>query len=308
MCKLLFTETILLSVVFILSFTETRVHACSAFTYTKDGQTVVGNNEDWDAGNPTIKVYPEKDGEFGRIYITYWWGLFWMPFAGVNEHGLMYDIFIADTSESVTFVWGKSLRIGFGLATKAMKTCKSVEDVVELFEQSNLIMPGYQLFFTDRQGDSVIIGGGQCFRKELDYQVVTNHLIPYQIEDPRGLASDDSKARYRKMEDSLQQLQSQQEDPNGRQVTLEDFANICKSVSKSIHGENGEKRGYPTRYSYLLDLKNLKMYLFRVLDNDSVDYENTAVLDIIDEISEGRQSFELNDLDYRPLESCSLSE
>lgn len=283
--------SILLSVVLTLISISAPVEACTAFNFTEKNGTFVGNNEDWSAGNPTIKVYPEKNGDFGRIYITYWWGLFWMPFAGVNQHGLMYDIFIADTSESADLDWTKSLRLGIGMATLAIKKCTNVPDVIELFQKYNLVMPGYQLFFTDREGNSVVIGGGEYISKEGGYQVVTNHLLSH-----RDLASEDSKRRYDKVTESLRDIQ---------EVSVDKIASICKSVSKSFYDEKGERRDYPTQYSYVLDLQERRMYFFKAVNDDAVDYEKAAVLDIVEETSKPMHSFMLDSLDYRPLEECA---
>lgn len=280
-------------VVSMLAFTllffsfEPQLSACTAFNYTKDGATFVGNNEDWKASNPTILVYPKDNGDYGRIYIAYWWMFFWMPFAGVNEHGLTFDIFLVDDSGYFSHDWNKWFNIGLSLATEAMKTCENVEEVEALFKRYNLIMPGHQLFFTDRNGDSVVIGGGEYERKEGNYQVVTNHLL-FNTES----ASPDSINRYLVVSDQLDNME---------EMSVAKFASICETVSKKPIQENGEIAAYPTQYSYVIDLNGLKMYLFRPGEDGIMDYKDVSVLDITEQISSAPHHFQINDIDMEPL-------
>jgi penicillin V acylase-like amidase (Ntn superfamily) len=254
---------------------DSTLRACTAFNYTQNGVTLVGNNEDWTQNNPSIKAYPAENGKYGRIYVCYWWGALWMPFAGVNDQGLMFDIFVTE-QKSVSYQWNKPFSIGLFTMCKVLQTCATVVDAVEAFKKYNIVMDGYQLFLVDKSGNSVVIGGGEYVFKKDKYQVVANHFI----FDPPGEETDSVK-RFNTVESMLQNLDS---------FTVEKFASMCKKVSK------GKEKKYSTRYSYVINLNEGLMYFFKPDGDGDMDYENMAVLDIIDETSQSMHSIELDDL------------
>ncbi len=273
---------LMISIIMVTIFysNDAALRACTAFNYTHNGVTLVGNNEDWTQNNPSIKMYPAENGKYGRMYICYWWGALWMPFAGVNDQGLMFDIFLTE-QKSVPYQWNKPFSMGLFTMCKVLQTCATVVDAVEAFKKYNIVMDGYQLFLVDKSGNSVVIGGGEYVFKKDNYQVVTNHFI----FDPPAEETDSVK-RFNIIESMLQ---------NPDSFTVEYFASMCKKVNR------GKEKKYFTRYSYVINLNEGLMYFFKPDGDGNIDYENTAVLDIIDETSQSMHSIELDDLTYQPV-------
>ena len=79
-----------ISIFLFLFFISDIALPCSMFRITKNGQTLVCNNEDY--SNPNTKVWyrPNRDGKYGAIYFGF---DDLIPQGGINEAGLVFDYF-----------------------------------------------------------------------------------------------------------------------------------------------------------------------------------------------------------------------
>ena len=65
-------------------------NACSMYKVTKEGKTIVGNNEDWLSPNSQFWFEQGKDGTYGVMYMGQLDGF---AQGAINEAGLMFDGF-----------------------------------------------------------------------------------------------------------------------------------------------------------------------------------------------------------------------
>jgi len=230
-----------------------NVYGCSMVKLTKNGKTVVGNNEDW--FNPNTRIWFEtgKNGGFGAMYVGFE-NMF--PQGGMNEAGLVFDGF-GQSYRAVTDTIGK-LKISPGdLYKKIMRECATVDDVKNLFNQYNRsFWSSSVLRFIDKSGkylyvdgDSLIIGDNATF--------VQTNVRPYE-----------NKECWR-LEKATKIISSSYN-------TSIDF---CASVMDSVH-QGGNWGG--SVYTTIYDLNEGKIYLYYFYD-----YKHVVTFDLKDELQKG---------------------
>jgi len=238
--------------------------ACSMFTKTVDGKTLVGNNEDWKDPNPVIWIQPGEDEKFDCMYVGF---DDYFPQGGMNEVGLCFDGF-ATKSKPITKAAGKPGFQGI-LNTHIMETCSTIDEVIAEFDKYNLqFLDGAMLMFVDKTGDAVIIEGDDYIRKSGDFQIVTNF---YQSEVKEG-----EKTGCRRYDNLLAQLPE-------LKVTIDDFAQALATT----HQEGK----YPTQYTNIFDPDKLEMYLYRFHD-----FSNYVTFDFKEELKSGRHVIKMKDV------------
>ncbi len=251
--------------------TSSSVSACTGFTASQGDTVLVGNNEDWFDPDPYIRVYPPENEKYGRIFFEFEWPpedpAFYVPFGGINDHGLVFDIFLHPPLKPVNS-WMKPRYHG-DLMAHCMEVCRTVEEVLEIFDMYNLdFMEDIQYFVVDRAGSSAIIEGDEIIYKQGSYQVVTNFL-----------QSNPEHGWY----------------PCWRYETavsmLEDMTELSIDYFKSICNATHQEGAYPTVYSNIYDIKNGVIYLYHYYD-----YENVVILNISEEFELGEHSYHLPSL------------
>jgi len=238
--------------------------ACSMFTKTVDGKTLVGNNEDWKDPNTVIWIQPGEGEKYDCMYVGF---DDYFPQGGMNEAGLCFDGF-ATKSKPITKAAGKP---GFqGIMNKhVMETCSTIDEVIAEFDKYNLqTLDNAMLMFVDKTGDAVIIEGDDYIRKSGDFQIVTNF---YQSEVKEGEETD--CVRYDNLLQQLPELE----------VTIDDFAQALATT----HQEGK----YPTQYTNIFDPDKLEMHLYRFHD-----FSNYITLDFKEELKSGRHVIKMKEL------------
>ncbi|GAB5554657.1 MAG: hypothetical protein Sapg2KO_42480 [Saprospiraceae bacterium] len=128
------------------------------YKITKNGKTIVGNNEDYISPNSQFWFEAAQDNKLGVMYM----GLL-NNFAqgAINEKGLMFDGFWVPYLE-VDNTEGK-LNIPIGQAIKnVMQSMTSVEEVKSYLETINLsTLTNGQVVFVDRSGTYLIVEGDE---------------------------------------------------------------------------------------------------------------------------------------------------
>jgi len=238
--------------------------ACSMFTKTENGKTLVGNNEDWKDPATISWFAPASEGKFGVCYLGY---KNFFPQGGMNDQGLCFDGF-ATAPKPVTESLDKPV-YGSLLITLVMETCSTIDEVIEVFDTYNLQhLESAMLMFVDKTGDAVIIEGDQYIRKEGDFQIMMNF---YQSEVKEGKT--ETCTRYNNI---LSQI-------TDAEVNRDSF----KRMLASVHQEGT----YPTQYSNIFDPVNLKMYLYHFHN-----FENEVEIDVLEELEKGEHILEIPEL------------
>lgn len=227
--------------------------SCSMVKLTRNGKTIVGNNEDWFNPNTRIWFETRRNGGFGAMYVGFE-NMF--PQGGMNEAGLVFDGF-GQSYRAVTDTIGK-LKIPPGdLYKKIMQECATVDEVKNVFNQYNRdFWSSAVLRFIDKSGkylyvdgDSLIIGDNATF--------VQTNVRPYENKECWRL-----EKATRLVADSYN--------------TSIDY---CTSVMDSVH-QGGNWGG--SVYTTIYDLNEGKIYLYYFYD-----YKHKVTFDLKDELLKG---------------------
>jgi len=245
----------------LISVMAYNVFACSMFTKTQNGQTLVGNNEDWKDPQTIVWFVPAEEDRYGAAYVGF---KNFFPQGGMNDQGLCFDGF-ATKQKPITASLDKPVYDGW-LNTLVMETCSTIDEVIAVFDKYNLqSLETAMLMFVDKTGDAVIIEGDQYVRKEGDYQIVMNF---YQSEVAEGIT--ETCGRYNNV---LSQIPDSE-------VSIDDF----KTMLASVHQEGK----YPTQYSNIFDPNTLKIYLYHFHN-----YENEVIIDVSEELSKEEHFYDI---------------
>lgn len=252
-------------VLFILFVLTETIFACTMFTATKNGKTLVGNNEDHRWQDSRINFVKGNSEEYGYIYFSHA-SLPGMQ-GGMNEKGLICDIFSAPAKP---ISYNEKIISDAHLLDSIMKKCESIEQVINILNTNELkFMKWTQLMFVDKSGNSVIVEGDDLVYKNGDYQIVTNF---YQSEINK---EEEIKCeRYKiasKMIDTCE-------------VTISNFRKILSAT----HAEGSEAG---TLYSNIYDPNNLLIYLYH-----HHNYENVLVVDLKEELKKEERSIRIKNL------------
>lgn len=252
---------IILVLTLILLPSET-IFSCTMFTLTKNGKTLVGNNEDW--RNPNTKMWfvlPEE-GKYGIVYFGF---DDLNPQGGMNDQGLVFD-YMATQPLEVKNSLHKETYEG-DLMQKVMRECASVEEALKLIDNYNLqYFRRFQVMVVDRSGDSAIIEGDVIQRKKGKFQVCTNFYLS-QIKEGDDIPCD----RYKIATNLLSK----------DELTVDAFRNILAAVH-----QEGVQGG--TLYSNIYDVNHGLVYLYHFHN-----YENVVVINLEDELRKGKHTIDI---------------
>lgn len=247
---------------------QVDILACSMFSFTVDGKTIVGNNEDYFDPDTWMWTVKAGKGKYGSVFFGM--GNFFAQ-GGMNEAGLVFDGFAMD-AKTIHNTEGKKSMNPAKLMQKVMSTCSTVAEVEKLMKNYALkFLKNGQLMFADKSGATLIVEGEDYIYSESPYQIATNF---YQSSTPKD---DFHKvcARYAKGDEML---------GNHREYSI-DYA---KSVLSAMHQE-GFWGG--TQYSNIYDLKEGKIYLY-LFHN----YEEVVELSLADLLQKNEHKTEIHTL------------
>jgi choloylglycine hydrolase len=224
--------------------------ACTGFISSRNGTTLVGNNEDLSLlAEPLLKIIPPSTNGYGRVEFYCKWPYPFNTgsstiFGGMNDQGLFFDIYstpyhaITNPSNKPTYTQD--------IFAYCIRMCTTVDEVVAVFNRYYVpYMDEIQGFFVDKAGHSVIIEGNEMISKQGDFQVVTNFL---QSQPELGGYP---CWRYDTATDMLEQM---------TEFSPDYFTEICDAV----HFEEVPLSTFmlDTIYSDICDLTNGSMYLY----------------------------------------------
>ena len=235
--------------------------ACSMYKITKNGKTIVGNNEDFVSPNSQFWFETGNSDTFGVMYM----GLL-NNFAqgAINEKGLMFDGFwepyleIKNTTGKVETPIGDALK-------KVMQSMTTVEEVQTYLNTINLTaLENGQLVFVDRSGTYLIVEGDEMFIGDETEKTFSNFYYS-QIES----LNDVQLPYFQKGQNFITSTKTE--------LTFD----YCSQSMKNF----AQHRLAPTQYTTIYDLNTLKIrvHLFH-------DFSNFIELDLTDELKKGSYS------------------
>jgi hypothetical protein len=234
--------------------------------YASDGEVALGgNNEDYSIPFTKVWFLPPEEGRFGRVYFGFenfiWSG-------GMNDQGLFFDALGVDQPVRVPRN-GKPVYQGT-LADKAMAECATVECVIQLFAENNLLWDTwyFQFMFGDATGDSAIIEPLTVLRKEGQYQVATNFYQSQPVPEYYTVSRYNTAVAMFESADAIS-------------------VDLFREILDAVHQEGGS----PTVYSNIYDLKQRIVYLYHYYD-----YDNVVVINLDEELAKGEHSYDLPSL------------
>ena len=254
---------ILLSTLIILP--SATLLSCTMFTLTKNGNTLVGNNEDWSNPNTKIWFVLPENGKNGIVYFGF---DNFSPQGGMNDQGLVFD-YMATPPLNVKNSLHKETYRG-NLMNKVMKECATVEEALKLIDKYNLkYFRRFQVMIVDKSGASTIIEGDVIHRKKNDFQVCTNFYLS-QLKQGEVIPCD----RYKIATDLLTK----------NELTVDVFRNILAAVH-----QEGDLGG--TQYSNIYDVNRGLIYLYHFHN-----YENVIIINLEEELKKGEHTIDLPSL------------
>lgn len=136
------------------------VSACTIFSVTEDGTTMVGNNEDrTDKGlfkKAKVWFLPQEYGKYGRMFF----GLSdAYPMGGMNDQGLFFDFF-ANEELNITPGSPEKLNYAGSLSEKILEECSTVNQVLDMYKKYNENIFRYsdaQIMYVDKEGASAVV-------------------------------------------------------------------------------------------------------------------------------------------------------
>ena len=255
--------TIVCIIVFIISVFPAVIKACSLIKVTVNGNTIVGNNEDF--GNADIRIWfePGTGRQFGAVYVGY---NQLSPEGGVNEAGLMFDAFgMAD--KPLRDTTGKLPIFEIDLKRKIMKECSTIEHVKALIGKYNLYFWSHAVWvFIDKSGKYLVVDGDSIISGNNQYFVQTN-FRQSEIKDEKDITCQ----RYKK---AMLLLKSR----------YEASMDYGTSLMDSVHQQNTL---YTTVYN--LNAGTIDLYYFH-------NYSKVIRFNIKDEMKKGNHVLRIPEL------------
>ncbi|MGB0805204.1 MAG: tetratricopeptide repeat protein [Salibacteraceae bacterium] len=244
-----------------------QVSACSMYKLTKNGKTIVGNNEDWTSPNGQFWFEAGSKDSFGVMYMGF---LNNFTQGAINQAGLVFDGFWEPYLEVKNTEGKTNLPIGKALS-HVMKTMTNVEEVQAYLQTINLsILDNGQLVFVDQKGSYLIIEGDEMFLGNENEKSFSNFYYS-QIDSIEQV--------------DLQYFQKGQSYIN--ETEMECSLNYC---SKAM-SEYSQSNFAPTQYTTVYDLKTLtvRIYLFH-------DYSQYVEINLNEKLKEGNQRIMIAEL------------
>jgi len=243
-------------------------NTCSMYKITKNGKTIVGNNEDWFSPNSQFWFEAGETDQYGVMYM----GLLDKFAQGaINEAGLVFDGF-ANPELPIENTEGKEkVYIGDAIR-KIMQTMSKVEEVKIYLEQINLSsLSSSQVVFVDKTGTYLIVEGDELIIGDEEEKAFSNFYYS-QIE-----SVDDVELEH--FQKGLTFLKSSKGEAS---------IDYCGQV---MQGFSSQGLFGSTQYSTIYDLNALKIriYLFH-------DYSEFIEIDLLKELKKGDFTVMMADL------------
>lgn len=241
--------------------------ACTMYKITKNGITIVGNNEDWLSPNSQFWFEEAHNDAYGVMYMGQ---LNNFAQGAINEAGLVFDGF-ANPELAIENTEGK-IEIPIGDAIRnIMQTMRTVEEVKSYIETINLSsLSSSQIVFVDTSGTYLIVEGDALIIGEESEKAFSNfYYSQITSEDDVTLPT------FKKGREFLTATQG------------ESSLEYCGEVMKNLSSSDLFSTQYSTVYN--LNTLTIRVYLYH-------DYTQFIDLDLKEELKKGNHKMMIVDL------------
>lgn len=241
--------------------------ACSMYKLTRNGKTIVGNNEDYLTPNNQFWFEPAGKGVYGVMYMGQLDGF---AQGAINEAGLVFDGFYESYLAIKNSEGKKEIPIQEAIKN-IMQQMSNVEEVKSYLETINLSsLTNSQIVFVDKSGTYLIIEGDELIIGDEPEKTFSNFYYS-QIDSLKDV--------------TLDYFQSGQEfiSTTESKCTLDYCGEAMQKFSQS--------KIAATQYTTIYDLNTLKIriYLFH-------DYSQFVEIDLKKELVKGNRSIMVAEL------------
>jgi tetratricopeptide (TPR) repeat protein len=256
-------------IVALLAFNVNSIFGCTIITMINGDRALIGNNEDWIDTRTKMWFYPATEQEYGRVCFGFERD-FGFAQGGINDRGLFLDANgLAPTG------WqpepGKPV-FEDNINDYILAHCATVSDVIEFFSTYSVFLGGGKFVFADAGGDSIIVewakGKDQIIKRTGSYQISTNFLT--------------SKYKLAEITDTRYKI---------AEHTILKKKEVSIDVMRSILSATSQEWRIPTIYSYICDLKKLRVYVYNFHN-----FEDAYVFDLKEELKKGKKSYDIPEL------------
>lgn len=234
------------------------------YKITRDGKTIVGNNEDWFYANSEIWFIPKGNGLYGVMNVGFNNGF---PQGAINEAGLMFDGFAMPYLKIENTKGKKKIQIA-NLIPSIMHNYSNVKQVKEYLSQMDLSdLATNMLVFVDNSGNYLIVEGDQLILGNEAEQTFSNF---YPSQTPNY---DEVKIPF--YQNGLKYIKASES-----KMTFD----YCGSVMNNFQQNT-------TQYTTIYDLKERKIRLYHYQN-----FDKFIELDLVKELNKGEHKLVIPEL------------
>ncbi|MBP6313035.1 MAG: hypothetical protein KA408_12245 [Flavobacteriales bacterium] len=154
------------ALVALLFCSATAAQACTFFKITKDGRTIVGNNEDAWSINAQVWFRNGGPGEYGAVYFAHYNGSPMRQMidqGGMNSEGLIYDALVVENRE-IALMPNTRITDFATLLPKIMHSCATVHEAEKILRKYTVATFDHaMLVLVDRNGDYLVAEGDTLY-------------------------------------------------------------------------------------------------------------------------------------------------
>lgn len=259
----------------ILLVSITNGYACSMYKITKNGHTIVGNNEDSWKTDPYIRFIPGTKLAYGMALVGS--RSKDMPEGGVNEKGLCYDAFSMHYRSNIPPRNPSKKDFWYTQLPEILKTCATVDEVEQYLSKFNLnllngspLFHGGMLFFVDVTGHYLSVEADAMVKGKMDVFLLANWSIAHGKKQERF-----DFERYRKGDAFV------------KSNPVEINRDYAKRLSK-VMSVNRAKIGDGTLYSSIYDLQRgtINLYFYH-------NFQHRVTFDLKQELQKGDRTLDM---------------
>lgn len=240
--------------------------SCTIFKMTKNGITLVGNNEDYIYPKTRVWFTSRETNLKGCIFFGY--ENYW-PLGGMNEDGLFFDWALTPVKKYKSS--DNNITINNSVCELMLQKCSTVDEALNFINNYNIQeIKNSHMLIADRFGTSAIVewdGNEICtIKKQGEYQILANFNLCGTPDSWK------TSGRYYDVEEKLKKCDS---------LTVEYIRDCLKLVHQSGN--------YPTLYSNVYDMQNGLVYVYY-----QHNYNYVHVFDLKKELLNGSNRYNLS--------------
>ncbi len=245
------------------------ISACFVIRLSKDGNVLIGNNEDYRETKTKMWFIPKNDKEYGRVCFGFG-DAYGFVQGGMNSEGLFMDALSIDNAETWKADPQKPYFEG-QINDHILAKFSNIDEVKHFFETYNTYLGG-KFVVADPSGRSIIIeysDGKTRFLESNKYYQLAVNTIQFGIEGENNLNN-----RFRIAKKIVE---------NENKASLKTVKKVLSALHKEWYN--------PTLYSYICDLKSKKVKVYNFHN-----FEEVYQFDLNKELKKGKHFYDIPSL------------